>query len=160
MNEKRQCQNMSAESAKILIVDDHPVVRQGLMQLINHEPDLEICAEAENAVQALETIETEHVDLAIVDISLCGTNGIELTERIKSSHPGLPVLILTMHDESIYAKLAFNAGAEGYLIKREAAETIISAIHLMLSGKKYISEQLAQELFGDIAELEPEEKQT
>jgi len=128
----------------ILIVDDHAVVRQGLTLLINQEPDLVVCAEAENATQALETIEKQQVDLAIIDISLDGPNGIQLMERIKSKHPNLPVLVLTMHDEELYVKRAFQAGAKGYVTKHEAAETLITAIHLILSGKDYISETMKQ----------------
>ena len=99
--------------ARILIVDDHPVVRRGLTQLINHEPELVVSAEAENAAQALEVLKKESVDIAVVDVSLNGTNGIQLTEKIKSKYPGLPVLILTIHDEDIYAKRALEAGAKG-----------------------------------------------
>ena len=124
---------------RILVVDDHPVVRQGLTSLINLESDLGVCAQAENAVQALEVIEKEKVDLAIVDISLGGTNGIRHTEQIKSTHPHLPVLILTIHNEDLYAERALQAGAKGYVNKHEAAETIITAIRLILSGKEYYS---------------------
>jgi DNA-binding NarL/FixJ family response regulator len=130
--------------SRILIVDDHTVVRQGLMLLINQEPDLVVCAEAENATEALKIIEEQQVDLAIVDISLDGTNGIQLTERIKSQYPTIPVLVLTMHDEALYVKRAFQAGAKGYVTKHEAADTIIAAIRLMLSGKDYISETMTQ----------------
>ena len=143
MNKKKKQQN-SDKKIQILIVDDHSIVRKGLIQLISEEPDLVVCAEAENATQALEAIEKKQIDLAIVDISLDGTNGIQLTEKIKSQRPHLPVLILTMHDEALYAKRAFQAGAEGYVTKQEAAETIITAIRLMLSGKDYIGERMAQ----------------
>jgi len=143
MRKKKKEQN-SDKKIKILIVDDHSIARKGLIQLINEEPDLVVCAEAENAAQALEAIEKQQVDLAIVDISLDGTNGIRLTEKIKSQRPHLPVLILTMHDEALYAKRAFQAGAGGYITKQEAAETIITAIRLMLSGKHYISETMTQ----------------
>ena len=130
--------------SKILIVDDHTVVRQGLILLINQEPDLMVCAEAENMTEALEVIEEIEVDLAIVDISLNGANGIQLTERITSEHPGLPVLVLTMHDEELYVKRAFHAGARGYVTKREASGTIVAAIRLILKGKEYISETMTQ----------------
>jgi len=133
---------------RILIVDDHPVVRQGLMLLINHEPDLVVSLEAENAAQALELLEGEIVDIALVDISLNGTNGIELTGKIKSRHPHLPVLVLTIHDEAIYAKRALKAGAEGYVNKREAAETIVTAIRLVCSGKQYINKHRAGEMLN------------
>ena len=141
MNEKREQHEKSESKTRILIVDDHPVVRQGLIQLINHESDLVVSAEAENAAQALEVLEKESVDIAVVDISLNGTNGIQLTEKIKSKYPDLPVLILTIHDEAVYAQRALEAGAKGYVNKREAAETVISAIRLVLSGKQYINEK-------------------
>ena len=112
--------------------------------MINQEPDLVVCAEAENAAEALKVVEEKQVDLAIIDISLDGTNGIQLTERIKSQYPNMPVLVLTMHDEALYVKRAFQAGAKGYVTKHEAADTIITAIRLMLSGKDYISETMTQ----------------
>ncbi|MHC4637026.1 MAG: response regulator [Planctomycetota bacterium] len=146
MNEKKEQYEKNEGKTRILIVDDHPVVRQGLIQLINHEPDLVVSAEAENAAQALEVLEKESVDIAIVDISLNGTNGIQLTEKIKSKYPDLPVLILTIHDEAVYAKHTLEAGAKGYVNKREAAETIITAIRLVISGNEYISEKRA----GDV----------
>jgi DNA-binding NarL/FixJ family response regulator len=107
-------QHNSIESkARILVVDDHAIVREGLAMLINQEPDLVACAKTENAEDALDVLETEQIDLAIVDISLEGRNGLQLTEQIKSRYPQLPVLILTMHGEAIYAKRAFQAGARG-----------------------------------------------
>jgi DNA-binding NarL/FixJ family response regulator len=149
MNEKKEQHEKSESKTRILIVDDHPVVRRGLMQLINHEPDLVVSAEAENADQALEALEKESVDIAIVDISLNGTNGIQLTEKIKSKYPDLPVLILTIHDEALYAKRALEAGAKGYVNKREAAETVISAIRLVLIGKNYMSEKMTQDFLNE-----------
>ncbi len=143
---KNEKQEKSENKTRILVVDDHPVVRQGLIQLINHESDLVVFAEAENAAQALEVLEKESVDIAVVDISLNGTNGIQLTEKIKSKYLDLPVLILTIHDEALYAKRALEAGAKGYVNKREAAETIITAIRLVLSGKQYISEKRARDV--------------
>ena len=127
-------------------MDDHPVVRQGVASLINMESDLVVCAEAENATQALEALEKKTIDLAIVDISLNGTNGIKLTEKIKSKYPGLPVLILTIHDDAAYTKRALEAGAKGYVNKREAAETIIAALRLVLSGKQYFKGQISQDV--------------
>ena len=148
MNEKEEQHEKSESKTRILVVDDHPVVRQGLIQLINHESDLMVCAEAENAAQALEVLEKESVDIAVVDISLNGTNGLQLTEKIKLAHPHLSVLILTVHDEAVYAKRALEAGAKGYVNKCEAAETIITAIHVVLSGKQYISEKSRNILAG------------
>ena len=146
MTNKKKEQVNSKDKTRILVVDDHPVVRKGLTLLINSESDLMVCAEAENAAQALEALEKESVDIAVVDISLNGTNGIQLTEKIKSKYPDLPVLILTIHDEAVYAKLALEAGAKGYVNKREAAETVIAAIRLVLSGKQYLKEQMSQDV--------------
>jgi DNA-binding NarL/FixJ family response regulator len=146
MNEKKEQHEKSESKTRILVVDDHPVVRHGLILLINHESDLAVCAEAENAAGALDNLEKGSIDIAVVDISLNGTNGIQLTEIIKSKYPNLPVLILTIHDEALYAKRALEAGARGYINKREAAETVVSAIRLVLSGKQYISEERA----GDV----------
>ena len=146
MNEKKEQHKKSESKTRILIVDYHPVVRHGLMQLINHEPDLVVSTEAENAAQALDALEKENVDIAIVDISLNGTNGIQLTKEIKSKYPDLPVLILTIHDEALYAERALEAGARGYVNKREAAETVISAIRLVLSGKQYLKELMSQDV--------------
>ncbi len=133
----------------ILIVDDHPIVRRGLVQLINQELDLAVCAEAESAEEALEALKTHQIDLAIVDISLVGTNGLKLTTKIKEQRPHLPVLILTMHDEARYADSAFEAGARGYVTKQEAAETVVTAIRLVLGGQQYRSKTRVENLPED-----------
>lgn len=134
---------------KILIVDDHAVVRKGLTLLIGQESDMAVCAEAENAEQSLKILRQQPIDLAVVDISLDGTDGIELTKKIKSQYPELLVLVLTMHDDSYYATRAFKAGANGYLTKREAAETIIKAIRLILGGKDYLNTGITQKVLKD-----------
>ncbi|MHC5060810.1 MAG: response regulator [Planctomycetota bacterium] len=131
--------NDSNGKVRILVVDDHSIVRRGLTQLINHESDLRICAEAANAMQALAAIREQPFDLAMVDISLDDMDGIELAEKIKLISPDLPVLILTMHDEAEYAERALRAGAEGYVTKNEAAEKIVTAIRQVLCGRGYIS---------------------
>ena len=154
MKEKLQHDNNNSKIS-ILIVDDHSIVRRGLMQLVNQEPDLRVCGEAENAAQALEIIEKQQVDLAIVDISLNGTNGIQLTEKIKSMRPNLPVLILTMHDEVVYAKRALRAGVEGYVTKSEAAEKIVTAIRQVLCGKEYISKTVVDNSVRKLRAEEP-----
>ena len=131
---------------RILIVDDHAVVRQGLTKLVNQESDLEVAAEAENASQALDAIETQQIDLAIVDISLEGTSGLEFTESIIPRYPNLSVLILSMHDELSYCRRAFSAGARGFAIKSEVAEEIIKAVRSVLDGRSYISEKMAAKM--------------
>ena len=135
---------------QILVVDDHAVVREGLRLLIEQQEDLEVCALAENFEQAMEYINQGNCDLVIIDISLRGQNGLTLTEEIKSRKPHLPVLILTMHDEELYIKRAFRAGAKGYVTKNEATDSVISAIRLMLQGRDYISDSIAQKFLRKI----------
>lgn len=125
---------------RILVVDDHAIVRQGLIKLIETEFDLMVCSEAENADQALKAMAGQQYDLAIVDISLEGMNGLELTEMMKLRSPKMIVLILSMYEGLFYAQRALRAGASGYVAKYEAAEKIIMAIRLVLSGKIYVSE--------------------
>jgi DNA-binding NarL/FixJ family response regulator len=140
--EEKQQQDNSNKKVKILIVDDHSIVRRGLTQLINQEPDLIVCGEAESAMEAFAAVKEQSFDLVVVDISLNDINGIQVTEKIKSTHPNLPVLILTMHNEAVYAERAFRAGAKGYITKNEAAEKIVTAIRQVLYGKEYISEKV------------------
>jgi DNA-binding NarL/FixJ family response regulator len=147
--ESEQDVGMKAEKTRILIVDDHPIVRRGLAQLINQESDLRVTAEAENAEEALGYMDEQGFDMAMVDVSLGDTDGIKLTEMIKAKWPDLPVLILTMHDEPHYARSAIDAGAKGYVVKRDAAETIVAAIRFVRSGGCYMSARMAQKLSRD-----------
>lgn len=124
---------------RILIVEDHPIFRQGMIQLINHEPDLVVCEEAETAVAAILAIQKKQPDLALIDLTLKGTNGIELIKNIKVQFPGLPVLVLSMHEESLYAARAMMAGARGYVMKQEAASQVMLAIRTVLKGEFYLS---------------------
>ena len=125
---------------RILVVDDHAIVRQGLIKLIETEFDLMVCSEAENADQALKAMAGQQYDLAIVDISLEGINGFELTGIMKLRSPKMIVLILSMYEGLFYAQRALKAGASGYVAKYEAAEKIITAIHHVLNGKIYVSD--------------------
>jgi DNA-binding NarL/FixJ family response regulator len=127
-----------------MIVDDHPIVLEGLAQLINQQADLVVCAKAGNAKQALEAVKKQHIDLAIVDMLLKNTTGIQVTKDIRLRYPGLRVLILSMSDEPYYIKHAFQAGAQGYITKDEVADEIISAIRRVLNGKIYLSARLAE----------------
>jgi DNA-binding NarL/FixJ family response regulator len=153
MEEKQQQQD-NGNKAKILIVDDHSIVRRGLIQLINQEPDLSVCGQAENAMEALAAIKERSFDLAVVDISLDDINGIQLTEKIHLLCPNLPVLILTMHNEAVYAKRALRAGAVGYVTKNEAAEKIVTAIRQLLCGKEYISKTVVDNSLRRLADEE------
>jgi two-component system response regulator NreC len=128
--------------ARILIVDDHVIVRQGIAQLVNREPDLDVCQEAGDADSALAVLRDTAVDLAIVDISLPGTSGIELVKLIRDSNPNLPVLVMSMHDEALYSDRAFRAGAKGYVMKQEATEKLLAAIRKILNGGVYVSDRM------------------
>jgi DNA-binding NarL/FixJ family response regulator len=131
---------------RILLVDDHEVVRFGMAQLINREPDLMVCGEEENASKALGAIEALKPNLVIADISLKESSGLELMRNIKAQYEGMPVLVVSGHDESIYAEIAFRAGALGYLMKEDALSRIIPAIRRVLSGAIYVSDTLGAKM--------------
>lgn len=131
---------------RILIVDDHPVFRHGITALINAEPDLTVCGEASSSASALDAMRTLQPDIAMLDISLPGTNGIELIKLMKAEHPKLPILILSMHDESLYAMRALKAGALGYVMKAEALTHVLDALRKALSGEIYVSPRLNKSL--------------
>ncbi len=128
---------------RILLVDDHAVVRFGIAQLINRQSDLVVCGEEEDAGNALSAITRLKPDLVIADISLKESSGLELMRNIKAQYTGLPVLVVSAHDESVYAEIAFRAGALGYLMKQEALDKVIPAIRRVLSGNIYVSDALA-----------------
>jgi DNA-binding NarL/FixJ family response regulator len=130
----------------IFIVDDHPIVRQGLALLINREPDLAVCGDAEQANSALRLIEEMRPDLAVVDISLNGPDGIDLLKDIRARYPNLPVLMLSMLDELVYAERALLAGASGYIMKQEATEKVLVAIRRILGGEIYVSDRIANRM--------------
>lgn len=135
---------------RVLIVDDHPLVRTGFVQLISDEPDLEVCGEAADENEALEIVASEQPDLVIVDLSLAGGSGINLIERIKAHHSGVAMLVASMHDESLYAERVLAAGALGYINKQEAASNIIRAIRRVLEGKVYVSDKLTERLLDGL----------
>ena len=128
----------------VLLVDDHPIVRQGLALLIDREADLSVCGEAEGAHTAFHAIETLHPDIVVLDISLSGPDGLDVLKEIRMKSAGLPVLILSMHDESIYAERAMRAGANGYIMKQEATEKVLVAIRRILQGDVYLSDRLTK----------------
>ena len=127
-------------------MDDHPIVRQGLGLLINREPDLVVCGEAEDAPSALQRMVSAQPDLMVIDISLDGPDGLELLKTIRLKEPILPVLILSMHEESTYAERSLRAGANGYIMKQEATERVLVAIRRILEGKVYLSERLTNKM--------------
>ena len=146
MSVTAKSQNQTVAKKRILVVDDHPIVRQGLALLINREPDMLVCGEAEEAIGALHVLASAHPDVLIVDISLTGPDGLDLLKTIRTTHPTLPVLILSMHDESIYAERALRAGANGYIMKQEATEKVLVAVRRILSGEIYVSDLIANQM--------------
>ena len=136
--------NFSSMRKRIFLVDDHPLVREWLAQLINQQADLVVCGEAESAPAALSALCAKQPDLAIVDISLKNSSGLELIKNLKKLTPDLPVLVLSMHDESLYALRVFQAGARGYINKSETAPKVIEAIRRILEGKLYMSEKTVE----------------
>lgn len=132
--------------AKVFLVDDHPLVREWLSQLIQREDDLAVCGEAEDTQEALQKIEETKPDIVIADISLKNTHGLELVKDLQARLPALPVLVLSMHDESLYAERVLRAGAKGYITKQEATKKILQAVRQVLSGQIYISEKMASRM--------------
>ena len=139
-------QNQAVTKKRILVVDDHPIVRQGLSLLIDREPDLAVCGEAEEATGAMHLLASARPDVLIVDISLNGPDGLDLLKNVRITHPTLPVLILSMHEESIYAERALRAGANGYIMKQEATEKVLVAVRRILSGEMYVSDRVANKM--------------
>jgi len=135
-----------APKTRIFIVDDHPIVREGLSLMMNRQPDLMVCGEAEEASTALQGITATSPDFLIVDISLNGPDGLDLLKSIRLRFPHLPVLILSMHDESIYAERALRAGANGYIMKQEATEKVLTAVRQILRQKIYVSDRIANRM--------------
>jgi len=135
---------------RVFVVDDHPIVRQGLALLIDQEPDLVVCGAAEEAGAALTAIAASRPDILILDISLPGPDGIELLKTIRSTDPELPILVLSMHDETIYAERALRAGANGYIMKQEATENVLVALRRILRQEVYLSDRIASRMLRQL----------
>jgi len=131
---------------KILIADDHPIVRQGLKQILSEEPDLEVSGEAQNSQEVLELVRKQDWDIVILDITMPSRGGIDVLKELKHQYPKLPILVLSMHPENQYAIRALKAGAAGYLTKESCSEELVKAIQKILKGGKYISSSLAEKL--------------
>jgi DNA-binding NarL/FixJ family response regulator len=136
---------------KVLVIDDHPIVRERLAELINQEADLVVCGEAEDSHQARKAVAEFQPDIAIVDITLKDTYGIELIKEFKDRYPKLPMLVLSMHDEALYGERALRAGARGYLTKQEATKKVVDAIRKVLAGEIYTSEKMAATILQKVA---------
>jgi two-component system invasion response regulator UvrY len=136
---------------RVIVVDDHPVVRRGLKQIIDAEADMRVVAEAENAREAISVIRKTGCDAVVLDITLPGGSGIEVLQQLETERPNLPVLILSVHEEEQYARRMLKAGASGYLMKDSAPENLIGAIRKIARGGKYISPSFAEMLAAEVA---------
>ena len=136
---------------RILLVDDHPIARQGVRQMIEHAGDLQVCGEAADADTAMDAVARLHPDLAVVDLSLQGKPGIELIKDLKVRYPDIRILVLSMHDEKMYAERVLRAGARGYIMKQEATEKILIAIRRILAGDIYVSDAISGRLLQQLA---------
>lgn len=140
---------------RILVVDDHPIVRLGLRQMLSAEPDLSVCGEAETAEAALRLVQASKVDFAIVDLSLGTVNGLELVRQLHNDRPDLPVLVLSMHDEALFAERALRAGARGYITKQQAIDGLVGAIRHVLAGKIYVTARVSQQVLEGLGRRGP-----
>lgn len=137
--------------ARVLVVDDHPIMRQGYFQLISLQPDLEMCGEAADVQEALRQVEATRPDLAIVDISLKDSSGIELMKQLRARDPNLRMLVVSMHDESLFAERALHAGASGYINKEETTEKLIDALRHVMNGKIFLSPAMTERMLSRAA---------
>jgi DNA-binding NarL/FixJ family response regulator len=153
-NENPKCD--APDAKRIVIVDDHPLFRKGLQELIQADDSFAVCGEAGNAAEAMDVIRKLNPELAIVDLSLPGANGIELIKNIRAEFPKLPILVLSMHDESLYAVRALRAGADGYVMKHEAMANVIQAIREIFYGRPYLSPAMAAQVITKFAHRQAE----
>jgi DNA-binding NarL/FixJ family response regulator len=135
-----------AGKARVMLVDDHPIVRQGLANLIEDEEDLSVCAQVESAEEALAAMETARPDVIVIDIALGERSGLELVKDVRARWPDMPMLVLSMHDELLFAERSLRAGAKGYIMKQEATEKVMEGIRKVLDGELYVSERMAARL--------------
>lgn len=150
---KKAAQKTAAPAKKsILIVDDHPVFRAGLTALVNLESDLAIAGEAHDSVQAMSAIESLRPDLVLMDMSLPGKSGLELLKDVRAMHPGLPVLIISMHDEAIYAERVLKAGGRGYIMKQAGPDKVIEAVRRVLEGRVFVSERISAQILDAMSD--------
>ena len=139
-----------ADAARLLIVDDHPLMRRGLAQLLSLEPDLAVHGQASSSAEALALLRAQPFELVIADVSLSGVSGLDLLKDIKTLWPKLPVLMLSMHDEMLYAERMLRAGARGYVSKQASADCILMAIRRVLNGQIYVSEEVSGRILGQL----------
>jgi DNA-binding NarL/FixJ family response regulator len=146
----------AAEKSRVFIVDDHAMFREGLRQLIQYDPGLTVCGDAPDATTAIEAIRKSRPDVVIVDITLADSNGLELVKNLRNDYEDFPVLVVSMHEESLYAERALRAGAMGYVMKNESAKTVTAAIHSVLRGEMYLSRKMSSSVISKFARGETE----
>lgn len=144
----------------IVVVDDHPIIREGISKIINQQKDMEVVGEAVNVNEAIKILKKKNPDMAIVDISLKDSNGIDLIKEVKSKIGTLPILVLSMHPETLYAERVLRAGARGYIMKHEPPEKIIHAIRKVLEGKIYLSEDISEKILSGLTGVTPKDTQS
>lgn len=147
--------NPSPSRQKVLLVDDHPMTRAGMAQLISRQPDLTVCGEAGNPAEALSQIEQYRPDLLVTDLTMPGRSGMEFLKDVLALHPTLPVLVVSMHDELIYAERALRAGARGYIMKEAGGENLIAAIRQVLGGQVYVSPRMSATILENVSGRKP-----
>lgn len=140
----------SSDKSKILIVDDHPLFCEGMGRMIDRHPSLEVCGQAPDAAAAMKAVVELKPDLVLVDISLEGTNGIDLIKNLKAKHADLPILVVSMHDESLYAERALRAGAQGYIMKNQPIKIVREAIFKVLGGEIFLSEKMSSSVLAKL----------
>ncbi len=144
----------AVKKARVLLVEDHPVVRHGLAMLINHEPDLVVCGEAVSVQEAIDAIGKLEPDVVIIDLALAESNGLDLIKHLHEQEPQLALLALSMHDEGTWAERALRAGARGYIMKKEAMDRVMTAIRRVLDGEIYVSEKMAAQMVRKLVQPE------
>jgi DNA-binding NarL/FixJ family response regulator len=149
--DKRRSRDGAHARARVLLVDDHPIVREGLAGVIAQEADLVVCAAVASGPEALTAVGASQPDIAIVDVSLDGSHGIELAKELKTRHPTLPILMLSMHDEALYAERALRAGAKGYVMKREPPQKLLQAVRKVLRGGLSFSEAVTARMLERVS---------
>jgi DNA-binding NarL/FixJ family response regulator len=150
MSAKNSLHNGSAKKYRVMLVDDHPLVRRGLAEVIGREPDLETCGEAADVAEALAEVERSNPDIVVIDLTLKTGHGIELLERLKARDPALKTLVSSMHDENLFAERVLRAGARGYVTKQEPPEVLVRAIRQVLRGELYLSPRMTSRLLNRV----------